>query len=67
MTGMNLGVLLMEEKLKKIMIASELANDPWFKNYWRNLADLLVDRHESKTGEPLVTESYDLQKRRVLH
>ena len=57
----------MERKLKMIMQASELANDPWFKNYWRDLADWLVDRHESKTGEPLVAESYDLQKRRVLH
>ena len=54
-------------KMKKLLETAERANDPWFKNYWRDLADWLVDRHESKTGEPLVAESYDLQKRRVLH
>lgn len=54
-------------KVKKLLETAERANDPWFKDYWRNLADWLADRHESIHGYPLVEESDELPKQRVLH
>ena len=56
------------EKIKKVLKTAEKANDPRFKNYWRNLACWLEKRHGLIYGQSLI-EEYDkeMKNRKNLH
>jgi predicted transglutaminase-like protease len=56
------------EKIKKVLKTAEKANDPRFKDYWRNLACWLEKRHGLIYGQSLV-EEYDkkIKNRKNLH
>jgi hypothetical protein len=45
----------MKEKIEKILLTAERANDPWFKNYWSYLAGYLMGKYEAEQ-EKLITK-----------